>query len=213
MIETIWNWIMENYPGIFAMLVVAYAVWHIRGWYSAFDARVKACEAHEPAIEEIKTDVKSLQQNISGIKSDINETRIDVAFLRGIIESNKPGAHHPPVQAHSPLEPNETGRKIIRDLKLVEMIARNADKIMGYLNVNIGSRNPYDIQKYCVETASVELDKLLSTEDIDTIKLYAFNHGLPLFYYGSLIGVLVRDLYFERNGINPQEVDKHDPNQ
>lgn len=163
-------------------------------------------------ITKLQSKHDTFTENVRDMKSDVNEIRKDLAYLKGTLEAMKSDRQQSPVQAHSPLAPNETGRKIIKDLKLDEMIARNADKIMEYLNANIGSRNPYDIQKFCIETASVELDKLFSNKDIDNIKQYAFNHGQTLFYYGSLIGVLVRDLYFERNGINPQEVDKHDPN-
>lgn len=163
-------------------------------------------------IAQMQSKHDTFSDNVRDMKSDINEMRKDLSYLKGTIEAMKTNHQQAPVQAHSPLSPNETGRKIIKDLMLDEMIVRNADKIMSYLNANIGSRNPYDIQQFCIETASVELEKLFSESDIDKIKQYAFNHGQTLFYYGSLIGVLVRDLYFDRNGINPLEVDKHDPN-
>lgn len=75
MLETIWNWIMQNYLGIFAMLVVAVVVWIVSRWYFKFEARVKACEAHEPAIEEIRNDVKTLRKDIDSIKMDVKSIK------------------------------------------------------------------------------------------------------------------------------------------
>lgn len=162
-------------------------------------------------ITHLQSKHDTFTHSVNKMESNIDEIRRDLAYLKGTIDIIKANPQQSPVQARSPLSPSDVGLKIIEELNLNEMIARNADRIMNYLNANIGSRNPYDIQKFCIETASVELDKFFIDTDIDKIKQYAFEHGQTLFYYGSLIGVLVRDLYFSKNQINVIEVDKHDP--
>lgn len=163
-------------------------------------------------IAHIQAKHDSFTTDVKDMKTDINEIRKDISFLKGSFEMFKSSSQQSPVQSHSPLSPNEIGEKIIEELDLTDIIARNSDKIMSYLNANIGSKNPYDIQQFCIETASVELDQLFSEADVNIVKKYAFNHGRVLFYYGSLIGVLIRDLYFQRNNIDLNEVDKCDPN-
>lgn len=42
--------------------------------------------------------------------------------------------------------------------------------------------------------------------------MFAYNEGKPLGFYGGMIGVLIRDKYFEQKGINPSLVDEFAPN-
>lgn len=163
-------------------------------------------------IAKIQAKHDGFTTDVQDMKKDINEIRKDISFLKGSFEMLKSSSQQSPVQAHSPLAPNKIGEQIIEELNLNDIIARNSDKIMSYLNANIGSKNPYDIQQYCIETASVDLGQFFSESDVNIVKKYAFNHGRILFYYGSLIGVLIRDLYFQRNNIDLDEVDKCDPN-
>lgn len=55
------------------------------------------------------------------------------------------------------------------------------------------------------------LDRLFCRDDVDRIKNFAYNEGKQTAYYGSMIGVIIRDKYFESKGIQPSEVDDNDP--
>ena len=46
-------------------------------------------------------------------------------------------------------------------------------------NENLESKNAYDIQKVCIDTASVSIEKLFDNKDIEEIKIFAFNNGNP----------------------------------
>lgn len=188
------------FGGFSFVIWVTFKVAKIHGLHNAFNETIRGVK------EGMKTDISYVKDDIKGIQRDLS-------YLVGSIEVLKNhGYRQSPVEAHSPLSPNEIGEQIIKELDLNDIIARNSDKIMSYLNANIGSKNPYDIQQYCIETASVDLGQFFSESDVNIVKKYAFNHGRILFYYGSLIGVLIRDLYFQRNNIDLDEVDKCDPN-
>ena len=66
-------------------------------------------------------------------------------------------------------------------------------------------------QQFCIETATIGLDRLFCRDDVDRIKNFAYNEGKQTAYYGSMIGVIIRDKYFESKGIQPSEVDDNDP--
>lgn len=82
---------------------------------------------------------------------------------------------------------------------------------MECIDVNSESKNAYDIQELCVDTASMSLEKMFLQDGVNLVKTYAFNNGTYLSSYGRLIGVIVRDRYFEAKGINKDEVDQYDP--
>ena len=91
-----------------------------------------------------------------------------------------------------------------------EIIANNWDNIYDLIESQ-RLRNAYDIQQFCIETATVGLDRLFCREDVDKIKNFAYNAGQQTAFYGSMIGVIIRDKYFEAKGIQPSEVDENDP--
>lgn len=72
--------------------------------------------------------------------------------------------------------------------------------------------NPYDIQQYCIEQAVVFPEKFLLENDLNKIKMDAYNSGNSLTSYMKVVAVLSRDLYFKKYNINLEEVDRNDPN-
>ena len=62
-----------------------------------------------------------------------------------------------------------------------------------------------------METAIVSPELFLSPEDVAVISKTAFSEGRPMGYYGGMIGVLVRDAYFAKEGIDVNDVDKFKP--
>lgn len=126
----------------------------------------------------------------------MNEKGVDAPSLNALIES---GAIPRPLILVPNIVPDKTGRAIIRDLGLDEMVDRNSRKILTYLKANLDTQNPVKIQLYCIETARFDLDKFISKDDINKIIQYASNNGRWPIYYMILVGLLARDLYFVEN--------------
>jgi glutamate synthase (NADPH/NADH) small chain len=68
-----------------------------------------------------------------------------------------------------------------------------------------------NLEQYIIETAFAEPEKFFTEEDFLKIKSIAFKNGYALMSYTNILGVLIRDKYFEQKGINVEDVDKHDP--
>ena len=161
-------------------------------------------------ITRINSSHGILSTSIARVESHIDEVRKDISYLKGTTDIIRMG-NHPLTKSKSPVTLTDLGNSISAKLNAEEMICRNWDDIYLDLETNVGSNNAYDIQKYCIETATVELSKLISKVDLEKVKTFAFNDGKPLAYYAPIFGILVRDKYFEMKGIDIIEVDEHTP--
>ncbi|MDR2912762.1 MAG: hypothetical protein LBV38_05670 [Alistipes sp.] len=155
------------------------------------------------------------KEKMGKFEDKIDGINRDVSYIRGTIDIlMKKDNPNPTVQAHSPISLTDFGKKLAIEMELEERIERNWDKISNYLDSNLPKsslRNAYDIQQFCIDTASVSLNSFFGTEDLDEIKNYAFRNGNPLIFYGNMIGVMIRDVYFRHKGISVDEVDERDP--
>lgn len=166
----------------------------------------KKITKHECTIENSQGQVGKLENNIDAIKSDISY----IKGMIGLIQNNAPNSL---VRSHSPISLTEKGIAIAEEIGIERMIASNFDEIVKFIEQGTLSRNAYDIQQFLIETATINPEKFFSKENMDIIKQYAFNAGQNLAYYGGMIGVIIRDKYFARKGIDANEVDRHDPSQ
>nr|DAE37636.1 MAG TPA: hypothetical protein [Caudoviricetes sp.] len=149
---------------------------------------------------------------VNDFNDDIKKVNADILYIKTKLEifsTNMPGGL---TQSHSPIGLSEKGKKIAENMGIDKMIAANWDKICSYIDMNTRSKNAYDLQQFCIEAATISLDKLFDSETVTQIKQFAFDNGQVLAYYGGMIGVLIRDKYFEVKGIPIGDIDKHDPN-
>lgn len=146
-------------------------------------------------VDKLEQNMDSIKENLHFIKATLN-----------VIQSNNSGL----TQSHSPIGLTKKGKDVASRMGINDILVRNWDNIYEFIEAQ-HLENPYDIQQFCIETATINLDKLFSYQDVDKIKEFAFNEGQQLAYYGSMIGVIIRDKYFEVKGIPISEVDKNDP--
>lgn len=130
----------------------------------------------------------------------MDEIRKDILYLKAIIDVFKLNSSQSVAESHSPVSLTETGKTIAKELNAEKMIANNWDKIFSAIEVNIKDKNAYDIQEYCIETATVELDKFLVKTDIEKVKDYAYKEGKPLAYFAPIFAILIRDKYIQIKG-------------
>ena len=150
------------------------------------------------------------KSTVDKVESNIDSIRSDISYIKGMINILQANAN-PLTQSHSPIGLSEKGKKVAEEMGVASMIADNWEHISTYIQDNTKSKNAYDIQQFCIETASVSIEKFFNPEDVSKFKTFAFNAGHPIAYYGSMIGVLVRDKNFQEKNIAVEDVDKHDP--
>lgn len=158
----------------------------------------------------ITKDHDDAKAGISKTQKDIDEIRRDLAFIKGSIDilANN---NNPYIQSHSPVSLTEKGKAVVAEMNGEQMIANNWHLICTTLK-QIESKNAYDIQTFCIETADTEPDKFFDAETINTIKDFAFNKGMPLQLFLRVLGVLIRDRYFAEHNIPLAQIDESNPN-
>jgi hypothetical protein len=152
-----------------------------------------------------KEKMKDLNTCMMDISRDTSYMRGNIDFIMDLVNKK------PALKSKSPISLTEYGEELAKEIDAEKRIARNWENITRFLDSNINSRNAYDIQTFCIDQASVNLDRLFNKEDMDEVKMVAFRKGNTLFLYGQVIGVLIRDAYFKYKGIDVLEVDKYDP--
>lgn len=151
------------------------------------------------AITRIETSINYLQKNIESLSQSLQSNN------KGIILD-------PFTQTHSPLSITQAGREMMNRLGVQEMFLKNWERINQLITDHVEQKNPYDIQQFCLEQAVVFPEKFLNEDNLNTIKLDAYEKGVLLASYMRVIAVLARDKYFQEHNIDVSEVDKNDPN-
>jgi hypothetical protein len=91
------------------------------------------------------------------------------------------------------------------------MIDSNWGRISDLITGNLESKNPYDIQQFILDEAVMFPEKFITVEDINRIKMDAYNIGEILQSYMRVVAVMARDRYFAENSIKLSDIDKYDP--
>lgn len=174
----------------FVLLLIAWVIYKITRFITTWENKEKGLDKLENKVDTLSTDISYIKMQLT------------------LLNTNTTGSL---VQSHSPISLTDKGKIIAKKMNIETMLANNWDKIYEYIDANVQSKNAYDIQQFCIETATISLDKLFTSSDLDKIKNFAYNEGRPIGYYGGMIGVLIRDKYFEIRGINPNTIDEFAP--
>ena len=120
-----------------------------------------------------------------------------------MIKASKSGI----AKSFSPLSLTKNGQKISASLDAVEIVNRYWDKILEKIQAdNITSEsNLYDIQKTCFDIGN-RYSKIMSEEDFNKIKDFAFRNGNNIYDYDILFGILIRDKFFKDNNLEVQKL-------
>lgn len=176
---------------VFILLLIGWVIYKITNFTTSWSMK-------EKGLDKLESKVDALSADTSYIKMQL--TLLNTNTIGGL------------VQSHSPISLTEIGKTIAAKMDIRTIIANNWDNIYEYVDENVQSKNAYDIQQFCIDAATISLDKLFTEADLNKIKMFAYNEGKPLGFYGGMIGVLIRDKYFEQKGINPSLVDEFAPN-
>jgi hypothetical protein len=115
----------------------------------------------------------------------------------------------------SPLTLTEEGDKELRKYNLYAMIDDNWNKISSALREQ-ESQNPFDIDNYCrvaafADTLQNKPLEFFTDKDIDRLKRISYITGNHPLEYTEIMGIVIRDKYFEEVGINPDNIEGYDP--
>ena len=163
----------------------------------------------ESAVDRIDKKIEDLRGDLHGVKGEIQYIK---STLNALTNSAQSQAQAPAMlKAHSPLSLTDVGLKAAADMNANTAIAINWEGIKAVMDRDITSRNPYDIQTYCLEKIPVAPEQFFDAKTLEAFKIYAFNNGRTLFECMKVIGILVRDKYFEVLGIPLTALDGPSP--
>lgn len=169
------------------------------------------CAEHMEQIRHHEEGHSTVLQDLSSIKTSIGFMQKGIDGLGELMQKKGVITSGIFTQSHSPLSITDEGEKMMERLGVRAMFDNNWGRIKVLIDGENESRNPYDIQQFCIQQAVVFPEKFLSESELDKIKIDAYNTGTPLLSYMRVIAVLARDRYFEENGIDVSEVDANDP--
>lgn len=162
-------------------------------------------------ITKAATEWDSKKSGIDKLETKVEKITEDLQYIKATLNAMKNTSHGAFTESHSPVSLTPLGKITASQMKIAERISANGEKIFSVIDSSVREKNAYDIQQFCIETATVALDRFFSEQDMRDLKSFAFNAGRDLAAYGSMIGVMIRDEYFKKRGIPIDEVDLNDP--
>ena len=201
-----------SFAVVFGVLyAVGYSLIKFSEWRTKAEEATKKGDKLENKIESIMTDLSYIKGELQSLHT-IRGALESLNYIKTSVDSLRNNSSGSLTQAHSPISLTLKGQEVAKEMGIDGMIARSWDKIEAAIDAKVAFKNAYDIQQYCIETATVSLETFFTPSDIDAIKMFAYNSGQHLAFYGSMIGVIIRDKYFEIKKIPLTKVDETDPN-
>ncbi|MDR0544525.1 MAG: hypothetical protein LBG30_04165 [Odoribacteraceae bacterium] len=149
---------------------------------------------HDELIKKVD-DIRASSQNLEG--------KI-VMFMEMTLKFAN-GDKSPLAQSRSPARLTAEGDKLCKELSVRERVAANCEHICSLID-EVGSSNPYDIQKRCNDISTTSPREVFGEETHGRIKLKAFLMDLPDFLILRAAALVIRDKYFEEKGINVDDI-------
>jgi hypothetical protein len=190
-----------SFGSVFALFALAFYLVH---WITKKITKITT--EHNAVCEGHKSVEAKLEKTIGKSESKFDSIRTDIAIIKASLQTS-----NPLTQSHSPIGLSALGVRVARELSAQEKIEANWDRIEPIINEGTKSKNAYDIQQFCIEKAIVSPEMFFDEKSLEEIKNYAYKEGKPLSNYTNMLGVMIRDEFFKRKGIDVREIDKHDP--
>ena len=136
-------------------------------------------------IVDFKTEIADFKTEFvdfkTEVKADIKELGADVKALVGRLSAV--------ANADSPLHLNALGKEVSSYINAKDIAKQEAPKVVARLP----SRNPYDIQTYCMRHFSDDGAFKPTAEQLDTFKRCAYDHGIKLELVQEVCAYELRD--------------------
>lgn len=186
----------------FIIAILLVSIFHSLWLSQVLKTNGKEREKNRESVEQIVTQthrkMDHIEQNLEKFNDDIFQIKYSIQLHLKNLDS---------VYFYKdPISLTKIGRETSFKLNLDHLVANNWEKIHRQLKAHIFSNTPYDIQEYCIETATLRLNKLLSPEEIKKLKLIAYNNGENMYSYSLIIAILIRDNYLKTENISTSEI-------
>jgi hypothetical protein len=89
----------------------------------------------------------------------------------------------------------DKGLEKVETLGIYNMIDKKWNDISKLISDNVKSKNPYDVQQFFIEQCLLFPEKFLEADDLDKLKLDAFNEGINIDPYMRIIAILSYEKY------------------
>lgn len=145
-------------------------------------------------IRKIDTALEYINRNLDNLNASIGTLKREEAFA----------------ESHSPLKITPKGEEMIDRVGMREMFEHNWGRVFTYIDTYVNeskTNNPYDIWDFIRQRTVVFPEIFVSKEELDKIKIDAYNQGRTLTDYMVVYAILCRDKYFELKGINVEDSD------
>lgn len=187
---------------------IGFLIWKISHFHTKYQDLDKMEGRFDNKFTHMEDKFEKKFDRIEGKFADIKD---DLSVIKAFIELQKDKVN-PMAQRQSPIRLTEIGNKIDKEINASGLV----DKYWGIISDEVNKKlqdncNPYDIQVASFEVGDT-YQKIISSEELDRIKINAYNHGYDLMMYELLFGILIRDKILKERGINTEDIDKHDPN-
>ena len=198
--------------GVILVGCLIFLVWWCRGIYEKVKSMDKLpCHENREKINLHSERHNETSQAIARIEATLGFMQKSIDSLAKSIQKENKLIIDPYTKSHSPLSITEAGREMMDRLGVDDMFEKNWPRIEAFIEDKLEYKNPYDIQEFLIQQAVVYPEKFLQIDEIDKIKLDAYNTGVDIVPYMKVIAILARDRYFSEHNILVEDVDKHDP--
>jgi hypothetical protein len=234
MLQSVTDYLVENWPGGVWLITGGVLAWFLfalkgackRAGEKAKEALSKLkelpCEFHQAKMEGEKEGRYELKQFVTEshatLNKDVSEVKVAITYMRDALDSIRQSLQNdqkliinPYARKYSPMRITDKGNEMIDRVGMRQMVEGNRLSADEYMKDSLSSENPYDIQQFLMEHIIAYPEKFIKTEDLDKLKLLAYNEGLQLGAYLTVAAILIRDRYFSENNIDIDEVDRNDP--
>ena len=200
------------FVGVLLVGCLIFLVWWCRGIYEKVKSMDNLpCNENREKINLHSERHNETSQAIARIEATLGFMQKSIDSLAKSIQKENKLIIDPYTKSHSPLSITEAGRKMMDRLGIDDMFEKNWPRIEAFIEDKLEYKNPYDIQEFLIQQAVVYPEKFLQIDEIDKIKLDAYNTGVDIVPYMKVIAILARDRYFSEHNILVEDVDKHDP--
>ena len=160
--------------------------------------------------KHVNSKCDNLDKRIESLRDDMHQIKGDIQYIKNMVnvQVNTPvQGHKAMIQANSPLALTDVGKIAAGEMGAERIVANNWEKILPRIAADIPGDNPYDIQTYCLERIPVAPDSFFDAASLESLKIYAFKNGRTLFECMKVIGIIIRNKYFETKGISLDTLD------
>lgn len=198
---------------------LGFLIWKVSYFHTKYQDLDKMEEKFDNKFNQIegKFDNKfnqmeeKFEKKFDRIEGKFADIKDDLSVIKAFIELQKDKVN-PMAQRQSPIRLTEIGNNIDKEIDASGLV----DKYWGIISDEVNKKlqdncNPYDIQVASFEVGDT-YQKIISSEELDRIKINAYNHGYDLMMYELLFGIIIRDKVLKERGISTDDVDKYDPN-